>query len=88
MVAAGKQRAGVRPVHRRVSLTRTLSRLRARVCGDEFPFPFLGVFVCVQTWRTGRLFKYPDWEEYELFDSDDLWSESRHAFSLARWPVI
>jgi len=25
--------------------------------------------------KIGRLYKYPEWEEYELFDSDDLWSE-------------
>uniref|UniRef100_A0A7S0EZJ1 Uncharacterized protein n=1 Tax=Hanusia phi TaxID=3032 RepID=A0A7S0EZJ1_9CRYP len=30
--------------------------------------------------RVGRLFKYPEWDEYELFDSDDLWSE--HAYLL------
>jgi hypothetical protein len=30
--------------------------------------------------RDGRLFKYPEWDEYELFDSDDLWSE--HAYLL------
>ncbi len=26
----------------------------------------------------GRLFKYPEWDEYHMFDSDDLWSE--HAY--------
>jgi len=30
--------------------------------------------------KQGRMFKYPEWDEYELFDSDDLWSE--HVYVL------
>ena len=30
--------------------------------------------------KKGRLLKYPEWEEYQLFDSDDLWSE--HCYLL------
>lgn len=27
----------------------------------------------------GKLYSFPAWEEYQMFDSDDLWSE--HAYS-------
>ena len=36
--------------------------------------------------RDGRLFKYPEWDEYDLFDSDDLWSE--HAYLLYGEPLL
>ena len=39
----------------------------------------------ISTSRDGRLFKFPEWDEYELFDSDDLWSE--HAYLLYGEPL-